>query len=161
MNKSAIFLLLGTAFLLGAQSAMATNTVNITNKVNVQQNTSTSTQGTSHIKVTVNGKTIETDKNEDINYESEDGTTKVHISNSNSNSTITPPVKPTLSPETKEKIQEMKKEHEKKKAELKKKLEEQKEEVKKKIEDKKFDLREFFENEFPFLKILLSALPQA
>jgi len=129
--------------------------------VNSTSSNTTHISGTTRVEVTTNGETkvIETDKNEDINYESEDGTTKVHISNSNSDSTITPPAKPTLSPEAKEKIDEMKKDHAKKKEEIKKKLEEQKKEIKEKLDDKTFNLREFFEKEFPFLKKLFSALP--
>lgn len=156
-------MLLGTiTFLLGAQKTVA-STTNVSTNISVRQNTSSNvtsvTQTNGESKVVVNGKEITPDENGNINYESEDGHTTVRVNNNGS--TTTPPAKPTLSPEIKEKIEETKKEHEEKKKELKKKFEEQKKEIKEKLDDKKFNLREFFEKEFPLLKKFFSVLPLA
>ncbi len=151
-----------TTFLLSTQKAMA-STTSVSTNISVHQNTSNNvtsvTQTNGKSKVVVNGQEIKPDENGNVNYESEDGTTKVHISNSNADTTITPPARPTLSPEAKEKVNEIKKDNAKKKEEIKKKLEEQKKEIKEKLNDKTFNLREFFEKEFPLLKKLFSALP--
>lgn len=101
--------------------------VHISSDVNSTSNSTSSTDSHTHVEITTDGetKTYDSDKPEDVNIESNDGTAKVHINNTGSTTT------------TEQNNDEAEKKAADIKAEVKKKIQAQKDALKKKQETAK------------------------